>query len=379
MDNYIEKIRSESPTLQSKTFLNHASRGPLHGITKEALFNYANFWQEFNFEEAITIGEKSRESFAKLIKAKKEEVTYTANVTTGTTIALNCLDYEKNCNIVCYWNDYVSQVYSALHLSKMKGVEYRPVIDENGIITPEFFSEKIDKNTKMVLLSHVQWLTGFRADIKEIVKIAHENDAKVVVDTIQSTGALVNDVKEWDVDFLSCGVAKWLLGPSQAGFLYMKEEYIDQFYPPFVGYFGVDMGNKDAPYWDTKTLEYLPQITKFSNTNPVELLYYIAYHGMKIILDYGIEKVEKRVLSLSKYLKEELEKINLTDFQAALTDDNMSGIINIKMDNAFDKTKLLSKQDIVVSSRLDGIRISPHFYNTHEDIDKVITAIKEIC
>ncbi|MFW9852700.1 MAG: aminotransferase class V-fold PLP-dependent enzyme, partial [Candidatus Thorarchaeota archaeon] len=249
MDSYIQKIREESPTLNRSVYLNHASTGPLHGRTFEALEKYKEFWEKSDFEEPSNAREKIRDQFAQLINGSKEEITFTPDVTHGTKIAVNLMDFEEDSNIVCYWNDYPGQVYQALYLNKTKNIEYRPVPDQKNIIQLEDFAEKIDKNTKIVLLSHVQWLSGFKADMEEICKIAHENDAYVLVDTIQSTGAMVNNVRKWDVDFLTCGTAKWLLGPDQKGLFYVKKKLIKEFYPPFVGYHGTDLGNEFEPYW----------------------------------------------------------------------------------------------------------------------------------
>ena len=376
MDGYIEKLREDSPTLKELTFLNHASTGPLHGRTSKAMHEYLDFWKKFDFTEAKNKKEESRALFAKLTNAKKEEITFTSDVTQGTNIALNVMNYDKNSNIVCYWNDYVSQVYSALFLQKTKGVEYRTVQDRNGSILPEDFAEKIDKNTRIVLISHVQWLNGFKADVKEIAKIAHENGAKIVVDTIQSTGVMKNDVRDWDVDFLTCGVAKWLLGPNQTGFFFMKEELVDEYYPPFAGYQGTDYGNIEAPYWDVNKLEFLPTIDKFSISNTGNMMYHVAYAGMKIIDDYGIENVEKRILDLTDYLIEKFEEIPDKTFLTPLEKNFRSGIINVKLNNSIELAQKLSTRKIVVSSRYGGLRISPHFYNSQEDIDILIKEMK---
>ena len=377
MDSYIQKIREESPTLNRSVYLNHASTGPLHGRTANALEEYKEFWEKSDFEETTRVRENTKDQFAKLINGSKEEITFTPDVTHGTKIAVNIMNYDKNSNIVCYWNDYPGQVYQALYLNRIKDVEYRPVPDQKHIIQPEHFAEKIDKNTRIVLLSHVQWLTGFKADLEEICKIAHENNAYVLVDTIQSTGAVENDVRKWDVDFLTCGTAKWLLGPDQKGFFYMKKKLIEEFYPPFAGYHGTDHGSDFEPYWNVNKLEYVPTIDKFKDTNPGSFLYYVASKGMDIILDYGIKNVERRIKYLTDYLIEELQKINLREFFTPLKEKYRSGIVNVRVKNNIDVVKKLKKLRIITSSRFGGIRISPHFYNTTEDIDKLISGLRK--
>ena len=378
MDSYVEKIRVESPTLNELTYLNHASTGPLHGRTAKALTNYVNFWKIANYKEPSESKVNVRKQFAKIINASPEEITFTPDVTHGSKIAANVLNYNKDSNIVCYWNDYPGQVYQALFLQKTKGIEYRPVPDKKNIVSVEDFAEKIDEKTKLVLLSHVQWTTGFRANLKEITKVAHENDAFILVDSIQSSGAILNDVRDWDIDFLTCGVAKWLLGPDQKGFFYMKRKLINEFFPPFAGYHGTDHGSEFQPYWNVNKIDYLPTIDRYMDTNPGSILYYIASEGLQILLDYGIKNIQKRIFQLTDYLIEQLQTLGNYEFITPLEKEYRSGIINIRLPNNIEVVKKLREQKIVTSSRYGGIRISPHFYNTEEDIDLLISEIKRI-
>ncbi len=377
MDSYIRKIREESPTFKKHIYLNHASTGPLHGKTAEALKKFSTHWAESDFEEVYIACEEVKSQFAKLINATAEEIVFTPDVTHGTKLAVNMLKYDKESNIVCYWNDYPGQVYQALYLQEKKNVEYRPVPDKKNEILVEAFADKIDENTKIVLLSHVQWISGYKSDVKEIAKIAHENGAYILVDSIQSTGALVNDVKDWDVDFLTCGVAKWLIGPNHKGLFYINKKLIDDFYPPYAGYHGTDFGSRDEPYWNVNKLEFLPSADKFMDTNPGNLLYYVANAGMKILLDYGVDKIEKRIMLLTDYLFEKLDELKNIEYITSRNKENRSGIVNARIQNNVEIVRKLKEKNIIVSSRYGGIRISPHFYNTEEDIDKLIELLKQ--
>lgn len=376
MDSYIKKIREESPTFQNHIYLNHASTGPLHGKTAEAMQKFSTHWAETDFEKVNIDCQNVKKQFAQLINATTEEIVFTPDVTHGTKLAVNMIKYEKNSNVVCYWNDYPGQVYQALYLKEKRNIEYRPVPDKKNEILVEGFADRIDENTKIVLLSHVQWLSGYKSDVKEIAKIAHENGAYILIDSIQSTGALVNDVKAWDIDFLTCGVAKWLLGPNHKGLFYINKKLIDEFYPPFAGYHGTDFGSWDEPYWNVNKLEFLPSADKFMDTNPGTLLYYVANAGMKILLDYGADKIEKRILHLTAYLFERLDELKNIELITSRNEENRSGIVNVRIPNNVEIVKKLKEKNVIVSSRYGGIRISPHFYNSEEDIDKLIELIQ---
>ena len=377
MDSYIKKLREESPSFRSHIYLNHASSGPLHGRTAKALQKFSTHWAETDFEDVTVACQNVKSKFAQLINATSEEIVFTPDVTHGTKLAVNMLEYDKKSNIVCYWNDYPGQVYQALYLKEKRNVEYRPVPDKKNEILIEGFADRIDENTKIVLLSHVQWISGYKSDVKEIAKIAHENGAYILVDSIQSTGALVNDVKKWDIDFLTCGVAKWLLGPNHKGLFYINKKLIDEFYPPFAGYHGTDYGSLDEPYWNVNKLEFLPSADKFMDTNPGNLLYYVANAGMKILLDYGADKIEKRIMQLTDYLIEKLDKLKNTELITSRNRACRSGIVNVRIPNNVEIVKKLKEKKMIVSSRYGGIRISPHFYNTEEDIDRLFELIKQ--
>ncbi|MCK5409956.1 MAG: aminotransferase class V-fold PLP-dependent enzyme, partial [Candidatus Heimdallarchaeota archaeon] len=344
MDSYINKIREESPTFQNNIYLNHASTGPLHGKTAEALKKFATHWAETDFKEVKEACQNVKSQFAQLINATNKEIVFTPDVTHGTKLAVNMLKYDKKSNIVCYWNDYPGQVYQALYLKEKRNVEYRPVPDKKNEILIEGFADRIDENTKIVLLSHVQWLSGYKSDVKEIAKIAHENGAYILVDSIQSTGALVNDVKDWDIDFLTCGVTKWLLGPNHKGLFYINKKLIDEFYPPFAGYHGTDFGSWDEPYWNVNKLEFLPSADKFMDTNPGNLLYFVANAGMKILLDYGADKIEARIMQLTSYLIEKLDQLKNIEFITSRNNENRSGIVNVRIQNNVEIVKKLKEK-----------------------------------
>ena len=171
-----------------------------------------------------------------------------------------------------------------------------------------------------------------------------------------------------------------VLGGFQSIFLlvlgfYMKKELIDEFEPPFAGYHGVDPGSHDQPYWNVNDLVYVEDISKFMDTNPSDFLFYVSSKGMDIILEYGIKNVETRIIKLTDYLVQELEQLGDYEFISPLESEYRSGVINIRLPDNVDIVKKLLNDNIIVSSRYGGIRISPHFYNTEEDIDKLIAKL----
>ena len=158
----------------------------------------------------------------------------------------------------------------------------------------------------------------------------------------------------------------------------MKKKLIQEFFPPFAGYHGTDHGSLFQPYWNVRKLEYLPTIDRYMDTNPGNILYYIASEGMQIILDFGMEKVQKRIFKLTDYLIEQLQTLGEYEYITPLEKEYRSGIINVRIPDNIEVVKKLKENKIITSSRYGGIRISPHFYNTEEDIDNLVDNLKSI-
>ncbi|MHA1408383.1 MAG: aminotransferase class V-fold PLP-dependent enzyme, partial [Candidatus Heimdallarchaeaceae archaeon] len=118
-------------------------------------------------------------------------------------------------------------------------------------------------------------------------------------------------------------------------------------------------------------------IDKFMDTNPGCFLYYLAYEGMNILLDYGVKNVQERIFKITDYLIEELQSLNPIEFITPLEMKYRSGIVNVRLPNNIDLARKLKEKKIIVSPRYGGIRISPHFYNTFEDIDKLVSILKQ--
>ncbi len=125
-------------------------------------------------------------------------------------------------------------------------------------------------------------------------------------------------------------------------------------------------------------MKYLSSIKKFIDINTGDFLYWIANEGMQIILDYGIEKVQERILKLTDYLIEQLADLKSTIILSPLSKKNRSGIVNLQVANNIEIVKKLREKKIVTSSRYGGIRISPHFYNTIEDIDTFVSTLSSL-
>jgi len=360
------------PIVQNKIFLNHAATSPLPKPAVQAMQKFA---KEFS-ETGTMRGEpdEPKRLFAKLVGATKDEIAFVTNTSTGLNIAAHMLDYPSGSNIVTTDLEYPSVVYP--WLGQRLGVEVRYVKNVDGKILLDDVEKAVDDDTVALAVSHVEYANGFRHDLRSLAEIAHEHGAYLIIDAIQSAGAISIDVKRDDVDFLTAGCYKWLLGPAGAGFLFVRRELIEKFEPPFIGWASVKPEVFDTiDFWDIWTLKLSETASRFEVGWSSVYSFVGAAASLHILLDVGISNIEKRVLALTSRLTEAVKERGLR-LQTPEEPECRSGIVNFLINKPERLMKRLSKKGIIVSARAHGIRVSPHFYNTEEEIDQLIKELK---
>jgi selenocysteine lyase/cysteine desulfurase len=372
MEN-IEKIREQFPITKNKVFLNHAALSPLPKPVADAIRKCADDFSNFG-NTSIEWNDGGKPFFAKLIGAKKEEIALVENTSTGLNIAANVLHYPSGSKIVTTDLEYPSVVYPWLR--KSLGVKIHYVKNVDGKILLEDMQKAIDDKTVAVAVSHIEYVNGFRHDLRALSEIAHEHGAYLIVDAIQSAGAMQIDVKRDDVDFLTTACYKWLLSPPGAGYFYVKEELIEKFEPPFVGWASVKPEVFETiDFWDIWSLRLSETASRFEVGSPSLLSLVGAREALKMMLDFGVENIEKRILKLTDHLREAVKNLGL-ELETPEEPQHRSGIVKFKIDKPREVIESLSHKGIIVSARAHGIRVSPHFYNTEEEIDKLVEEIR---
>jgi selenocysteine lyase/cysteine desulfurase len=371
----IEQIREQFPITKSKVFLNHAAMSPHPKPVADAIRRFTDDFSNFG-ETSIEWIDYGKPIFAKLIGAKTEEIAVVENTSTGLNIAANVLHYPHDSKIVTTDLEYPSVVYPWLRKSLGARVHY--VKNVNGKILMEDIEKAVDDKTVAVAISHVEYANGFRHDLRAIGEIVHKHGAYLIVDAIQSAGIIPIDVKRDDVDFLTTACYKWLLSPLGAGYLYVKEELIKKFEPPFVGWASVKPEVfETTDFWDIWNLRLSETASRFEVGSPSILSLIGAKEAMKMLLNFGIENIENRILKLTSHLIQSIKDLGLK-LQTPEEPPYRSGIVNFKIDKAKEVAEMLNKKGIVVSARANGIRVSPHFYNTEEEIDKLTEEIGKV-
>lgn len=368
----LEKIREQFPITRTKVFLNHAAESPLPKPVADTITKYVQGLSTFGATSEPDDGGKPL--FARMIGAKPEEIAFIENTSVGLNIASNVLRYPQGSKIVTTDLEYPSVVYPWLR--KGMGVKVHYVKNVDGRILLDDVEKAVDDRTVALALSHVEYVNGFRNDLHALSEIAHEHGSYLIVDAIQSAGAIPIDVKRDGVDFLSASCYKWLLGPAGAGYLYVKEQLIEELQPPFVGWASVKQeifNTEDS--WNIRSLNLSETASRFEIGSPSFISLVGAREAMKLLLDFGIDRIEKRILKLTGQLISAVKNFGLR-LQTPEEPLCRSGIVNFKTNEPGKEVKHLRHRGIVVSARGNGIRVSPHFYNTEEEIDKFIDEVR---
>lgn len=365
-----KEFRELVPATKKYIYLNHAAISP---IPLPSLFEAYRYLYEISNEGSIAANREEadelfriRKNIGNLINANPEEISLVPNTSYGINIVAHGLDIKQGENIVTDSLEFPAVVYPFLKLSK-KGVKIN-IVKTNPYTFEEDILANIDKNTRLVAISHVSFNTGLRVDVKKIVREAKKFGALVLLDIIQSAGAIRIDVKELDIDFAVAGGYKWLMSPQGSGFLYVKKGLIED--PPFYG-------------WKTTT-EYLRfDLTNFDiekgprrfEIGTIDIAANLALSKSCEIISNNMDLVENSVLSLSQYTIKLSKEYNL---EVITPENKRAGIVVIKLNKAREVAQKLANDNIIVSPRGEGIRISTHFYNTEGEIQKTIEKIAKL-
>ncbi len=370
----IEKIREQFPYLKTgKIYFNHAAVSPIPKISVETLKEYFIVRSEgeienyFSFQKTLV---ETKELIGKLLNAQKERIAFVDNTSNGLNILAQGLDWKNGDRILLYNNEFPSNVYPFMNLVK-RGVELDFLLPNNGRVELEDIERSIKPTTRLLTLSHVQFLTGFRANMKDIGQLCRSKGIAFCVDAIQSAGAFPIDVEEMKIDFLSCGVYKWLMSVEGTAFIFLTEELQDRIDQKYVGWTSVQNA------WDILHYELILNETARRFENGALNFPGIASlnSALKFFNSIGLENITNKIIVNSKYLINELNKLGLEPAYKAKSDEEISGIVSCKIENAEEVNRKLIENDIHCAVREGMLRISPHFYNTEEEFDKMLDIV----
>lgn len=368
-DEAVSEIRALFPYLENQTYLNHAATGPLptpvldavNRCLKERSEGHIEYWPD-----GLDARVEFKDRIGRLINGTPENIA----VSDSTSMALNWLtqgiQWQPGDRILLNDLEFPSNVNPFLALEQ-QGVIVDFVEAKNGCINAADIKSSLHEKTRLVSLSFVQFLNGFRSDLEAIGNLCRERNVIFCVDGIQGLGALRLDVERMNIDFLAAGGQKWLMWPRGTAFFYVSPRILDSVKPMATGWLSVE-----EPWtFFQRSYKLLPDAGRFEPGIFNVLGVVGANESLKLMENAGFQNIEERVLEHSRWLSEQLLLSGFRLFSAN-QDDSRSGIVTFYHDRAEDLMTFLQNNRMFVSMRDGKIRLSPHFYNTREELELFI-------
>lgn len=375
--NIINNVRDYFPHIKDGViFFNNAATGPL----STRVVNEINLYLKENsrsdidgFESFLSREKESKRMIAEMINTTPDRVAFVDNTSNGINYLAQGIDWKKGDRILLNDLEFPANVYPFLNL-KEEGVEVDFVKSKEGIVTADDLIDGIKPGTRLIAVSQVQFLTGYRIDLEKLGDECKRRNIILLVDAIQACGAINPDVEKMNIDFLSAGTQKWMLSLQGLGFIYLSEYLQKNLKQRFVGWKSV------INAWDILDydLTLRQDASKFQNGTISEIGVYAVYASLKFLNEIGFDNIEGIILNNASYLTDKLLEIGLKPLLAVCKRENRSGIVTCKIDNAQTVHDELLKKNIHTAVREGYIRLSPHFYNNTEDIDKVVEVLNSV-
>ena len=373
-----ELRRHEFPVTREKIFLAHAGDCPLPRRVAEAIAGYARQSVTGDQERFVypAILEQGRKLAAQLLACQSDEVAFVGPTSLALSFIASGLKLRRGDNILVYFEDYPSNVYPWMALAE-QGVEVRLMNTRGlGVIRPKDVMGQVDENTRLVALASCHFISGYRIDVPAIGKFLRGRNILFCLDAIQTLGAFPTTVET--VDLLAADAHKWLLGPCGAGMMYVRSSAQGKINPPIYGWNNVRC--PDFVAQEQIVLRSGSQKYEAGTQNLLGIVGLVA--AMELILELGVENIARELLRKRARLVPGLQAKGFTVLQADAPVENGSGIVSFHRPGA-DLTALHQKlmdAGVVTSLRADRtgqkyIRLSPHFYNTDGELDRVLELV----
>jgi len=367
-----EKIRKLFPAAANYAYLNSAAVAPLPTIAIEAVSRQLRDVSEngsANFSDWIATKNRARETVAKMLKVKPEQIAFMRNTSDGFATVASGLKWKKGDNIVTFEREFPANFYAWRRVRDALGVELRLCPERNGRIDLDEFINLIDKDTRLVSISAVQFASGFRADLERIGAAARTVDALFAVDIIQAFGTMPFDLEAQKIDIAAGASHKWLCSPEGCGILFLSDRARERIEPTLVGWISV----ADAWNFEDYEQDFKPNALAWETGTGTASLFYGLEQSAKLLFETGAEKIEDYLKELTDYLCELLAGKNYEIVSSRAVGEE-SQIVCIKNNDGLTSVEIanhLQKENIIVSPRGDRVRIAPHFFNNREDIERL--------
>ena len=370
-DNQVREIRSRFKIFQRKIYLNTCSQGALSDAVERGLNDYIASWHEQGspWETWVERYEAARTAFAQFIHAGPDEVAIVTSVSAGINGIASALNFRERKKVVMGEFEFPTMGHVWLG-QRGRGADVQFAKAEGNSIPATNYEKLIDRDTRIVPLTHVCFKNGFRTPVNDIEKLAHNAGALVMLDDYQDCGTRRVDVKAMNLDFYLTGTLKYLLGPPGLAFLYGRKELVPSLAPSVTGWFG-----QTNPFaYNPQQFELSPTARRFESGSPSIPNVYAAMPGFQILQEIGMEHVAAHIENLTQSFLTRSRDLGIL---AKTPNQSKGPLVVLQCQDSASLLQALAESGIVASSRFDGLRISFHVYNTLDDVNTVIDILKK--
>ena len=371
----VSRARALMPVTERFVFMNHAALAPLPRTAAERLAKEARLAAEtgdLHWPRRQRGIARARQDAALLLGCDDPtRVAFTENTSTALSLVAEGLPWRDGDNVVGAACEYPANVYPWMNLGR-RGVELRLAPERGGRVPAEEVLSRVDGRTRVVALSWVQYATGFRSDLAAIGDVCRQRDVLFVVDAIQGLGALTLDAEAACCDVVAAAAHKWLLGPEGVAVLYLGARALERLHPVHAGWRSM----RRMFDWERFELDWNEGALAFEagTLNALGILALGA--SLELLLDAGPAAVEERVLALTERLGKGLAEAGFAVY-SPWDPGERSGIVSVLHPRrpAEALAAHLEQRGIRVAHRAGRLRIAPHFYNTEEEVDRVVAEL----
>lgn len=385
---WLEDLRGRIEIVKNKIYLDNAGAGPLSRDVMEAINRFLDLWSREGepWDEALDHIVEARRMFGEFVGAPVDDMAAVPSVTYGLNALLSSIKMPRGSNAVVSPLNFPTGIVS-LQAMRSRGIisEVRLARPSGGRVPLEEYEKLIDDKTAIVLADHVSWITGYRERLREIAEIAHARGALLVSDAFHSVGVMPVDVRREGVDALLCGSYKWLMGPHGAGFVYVSKDLIERLEPSYSGWMGIEDSVIERKARGERLFERPFNLEAFRPARDAKILEWgtwpvMAFEGvlaaMKLLKRFeAAQRFESHTSKLVERLFNGIEELGL---RLRTPRDSHAAIVTFEHKDPYGLAEKLARERITVSPRPGIVRVSPHFYNTTEEIEAFLEKLARL-
>jgi selenocysteine lyase/cysteine desulfurase len=366
-------VRGRFPIFEHTTYANSCSQGALSRDVREAYEQYLAGWDVHGaeWEHWVERAEAARGAFARLVNADPTEVAVTTSVSQAVSGLVSALPLERGRNRIVISEFEFPTVGQIAHAQELRGAEVVHVRPEpDGRIPLERFAEAIDERTALVCCTAISYRTGYRLDVAEVARLAHERGALCLADSYQAAGAVPLDVQALGVDLLTAGTVKYLLASAGLAFMYVRQGLHERLLPTQTGWFA----DEDIFRMDISDYSPASDARRFDSGTPPVPNIYAGLGGIGIVAEVGVAAIETHVRGLVDGLLAGLDELGAT-VATPRGEGEYGPLVCVASTDAPALVRALQSERIVTSERDSNVRISLHLYNVDEDVTRILDAL----